>query len=74
MTSITLTNPWTGRIVERDITGLTQDQLDAYAQVMDDDICNALAREMAPCTPEDYLAAYCERVGPDAAGIVVLGS
>ena len=30
MTTITLHNPWTHAIVERDITGLTQSQLDAY--------------------------------------------
>lgn len=52
----------------------TPTMLDAYAGLMDDDICEALHREMAPCTPEAYLAAYAERVGPDAAGIVVLGS
>jgi hypothetical protein len=73
-TTITIANPWTGAIVERDITGLTQHQLDAYAVVMDSEACEAVARELAPCSPEAFLARYTEIVGAQAAGVVVIGS
>lgn len=74
MTTITITNPWSGALVERDITGLSQEALDGYVAVMDDDVCEQVARDLAPCLPEEFLAEYCRRVGPHAAGIVVLGS
>ena len=35
--------------------------MDAIAQYMDDDIREELHLEMAPCSPEDFLAAYLER-------------
>jgi hypothetical protein len=74
MGTITLINPFSGATVERDITDLTQQQLDAYVAVMDDEVCNELANEIAPCSPEEFLAAYAQRVGPKEAGIVILGS
>lgn len=69
---ITLVNPWSGVTVERDITDLTQDQLDAYP--LDEDACESLHRRLAPCAPATFLAAYVEEVGPEAAGRVILGS
>jgi hypothetical protein len=69
---IELVNPWTGALVEMDITEITQVQLDAYP--LDEDICNELANKMAPCSPAEFLQAYVDRVGPEEAGIVIIGS
>ena len=69
---ITITNPFSGATVERDISGLSEDQLAAYP--LDEAICNALSLKMAPCTPAEFLAAYVAQVGADDAGIVILGS
>ena len=74
MTSIVLINPFSGVTVERDITGLTQGQLDAYAALMDDDSREATHHAVAPCTPAEFLAAWVARVGPVEAGRVILGS
>jgi hypothetical protein len=73
-TTIQIINPWSGAVVNHDITGLTEAQLDAYAQVMDDEIREALHSSLAPCKPEEFLAAYVERVGPEEGGRIVLGS
>lgn len=73
MTTITVINPWSGATLHLDITGLTQAALDSYAERMDDDVREALHDALAPCTPEDYLAAYVERVGAVAAGVLLLG-
>lgn len=72
MTTITLINPWSLAVVERDISDLTQQQLHAYP--LDEDICNELSFEMAPCSPAEFLAAYVDRVGAEAAGAVIIGS
>lgn len=72
MTTITLTNPWTGESVDRDISDLTERQLDAYP--LDEDVCAALHSRVAPCTPAEFLAAYVAAVGPEIAGSQILGS
>ncbi|MBI2306114.1 MAG: hypothetical protein HYU78_02315 [Rhodocyclales bacterium] len=72
MTTITIINPFSKAIGERDITGLTQAELDAYLNVIDDETLYAL--EGAGETPEEWLAAYVDHVGPEQAGIVILGS
>ena len=71
---ITIINPFTGEPVARDITDLTKAQIDAYAQVMNDDIREAIHSDLAPCSPATFLAAYIKRVGADAGGILILGS
>jgi len=73
-TILTLTNPFSRVTVELDITGLTEAELSAYAQMMDDEIREAIHDDLAPCTPEVFLAAYVERVGADEAGKLILGS
>lgn len=55
--TVELINPWSGATVHRDITALTQAELDAYAQHMDDDLREALNSELAPCSPPEFLAA-----------------
>lgn len=71
-TTITIVNPWTGAYGERDISDITQEQIDAYALLLDDDTLSAL--EGAGDTPAAWLAAYVDRVGPVEAGRVILGS
>lgn len=73
MTTITIINPVSGAVVDYDITGLTQDQLDEYALYMDTDTREAVNSAVAPCTPEAFLAEYVSRVGAEAAGIIILG-
>ena len=72
--TISVTNPFSGAYVTRDITHLSQDALDAYAQLMDDELREALHSRLAPCSPAEFLAAWVDEVGPDEAGRVVLGS
>jgi len=72
MTTITIINPFSQAIVERDITGLEQSALDAYINLIDDETLYAL--EGTGETPEEWLAAYVDHVGPEQAGIVILGS
>ena len=71
---ITITNPWTGTLVERDITDLSERQLAQWAELMDDELREQLCSELAPCSPVEFLAAYVDRVGPDVAGRLILGS
>ncbi len=70
--TVTMINPWSGAVVERDITDLSKDELDAYP--LDEDACKSLHRRLAQCTPAEFLAAYVDAVGPKAAGRVILGS
>ena len=72
--NITLTNPFSNEAITRDISNLTKTQLDAYAQIMDDDIRESVHDDLAPCTPAEFLAEYVKRVGADAAGVLILGS
>jgi hypothetical protein len=71
---IRLTNPWTGALVDLDISDLSAHQFDRWVALMDDDVCEQIHKEMAPCTPAEFVAAYVDRVGPDAAGRIILGS
>ena len=71
--TITITNPWTGTLVERDISDLSTHQFDSWVALMDDDVYEQIYMEMVPCTPAEFLAAYVDRVGADAAGRIILG-
>lgn len=72
MTTVTVANPWTNALVERDISGMTQGQLDAYLQLIDDETLYAL--EGVGETPAEWFYAYVAKVGPEEAGRVLLGS
>jgi hypothetical protein len=72
MTKIAVVNPTTGQLVECNIEGLTHAELEALA--LDDQVCDEVAREVAPCLPEEFLAAYVIRVGVVKAGVTVLGA
>ena len=69
---IVIKNPWSGEMVERDISGLTPAELESYP--LDEGICDEIARAIAPCLPEEFLAAYVKRVGAITAGIVIFGA
>jgi hypothetical protein len=73
-TTITITNPCTNALVEQDISGITQAELDAYSGLMDAELREQLHAALAPCTPAEYLAAWVAAVGADEAGRVILGS
>jgi serine/threonine-protein kinase RIO1 len=72
--TITITNPWTGALVERDITNLSEWELAQWVELMDDELCEQLSRELAPCTAAEFVTAYVDHAGPDAAGRIILGS
>lgn len=48
---------------------LDQSTLDAIAMYMDDDIREAVHAELAPCTPDAFLARYVE-LDPDFADLL----
>ena len=68
-----LVNPWTGEDVQVDVTDLSQEELDSYAVLMDDDLREELHREMAPCSPGEFLYAWAQRVSTKEASRVILG-
>jgi hypothetical protein len=72
MTKIAVINPATGAWVECSIDGLTHTELAALP--LDDQICEEVARDVAPCLPEEFLAAYVIRVGVVRAGASILGA
>jgi hypothetical protein len=69
---IVIKNPWSGEMVERDISGLTPAELESYP--LDEGICDEIARAIAPCLPEEFLAAYVKRVGAITGGIAIFGA
>lgn len=68
-----LIQPVTGGWVTRDISELTDRELAAYALLMETELREALHSE-GYATPPEFLAAWAQRVGPEAAGMVILGS
>ena len=72
MTKIAVINPTTGRLVECRIDALTHAELEGLP--LDDQICEEVAREVAPCLPEEFRAAYVIRVGIVRAGASILGA
>ena len=76
-----LIHPVTGGWVTRDISELTEHELDAYARLMETELREVLHSEGYASPPEflyasppEFLAAWARRVGPEAAGLVILGS
>ncbi len=72
MARIAVIDPTTGQWVECSIDGLTHAELESLP--LDDQICDEVAREIAPCLPEEFLAAYVNRVGVVRAGASILGA
>ena len=69
---IVVRNPWSGRLVERNIAGLTPAELASYP--LDESVCDEIAHAIAPCLPEQFLAAYVKRVGAIKAGAGIFGA
>jgi len=72
MTCITLRDPISGVLVDCAIDGLTPEDLASFP--LDDAICAEIARDVAPCLPEEFLAAYVQRVGVATASLHILGA
>lgn len=72
MARIAVIDPVTGHLVECSIDGLSHAELEALP--LDEQICDEVAREIAPCLPEEFLAAYVIRVGVVRAGATILGA
>jgi len=70
MTRITLRDPASGYLMDCAIDGLTHDDLAALP--LDEQICAEIAKEIAPCLPAEFLAAYVARVGVVGAGLDIL--
>lgn len=70
--TVTVANPWTGATVELDITDISSEQFAAYTASMSDDVREELHARLAPCTIQEFIRAYVEMVGPEAAGRLLL--
>lgn len=71
---IEIVNPWSSSFIEIDPADITEEDLDNYAQLMDDELREELHLELAPCTPGEFLKAWADRVGPEEAGRIIKGS
>jgi hypothetical protein len=71
-TTIVVQNPYSRRLERYDIGGLTPDELEALP--LDDRVCEEVAIAVAPCLPEEFLAAYVIRVGVVEAGKTIIGA
>jgi hypothetical protein len=71
---ITMVNPWSKAVVWIDPADVTDAKLDHVASLMDDDLREELHSQLAPCSAGEFIAAWAERVGPEEAGKLFLGS
>ena len=72
MASITLRDPVSGALMDCAIDGITPDDIASFP--LDDAVCAEIARDLAPCLPEEFLAAYVQRVGIATASLHILGA
>lgn len=73
--TVDLINPWSGACVTRDISGLSQSELDAYTNIMAEDEVEEINYAMEfNCRPAEWLKAWVEKVGSERAGTIILGS
>ena len=72
MASITLRDPISGALMDCAIDGITPDDIASFP--LDDAVCAEIARDLAPCLPEEFLAAYVQRVGIATARLHILGA
>jgi len=70
---VRIKNPWTGEIIDKDVSGTTEDDLNNYSALMDKQLCEDLHKRLPNCTPGEFLAAWAKLVGPDQAGKVMWG-
>jgi len=71
-TTIVVQNPQSRSLERYDIEGLTHDELEALP--LDERVCEEVASAIAPCLPEEFLAAYVMRVGVVEAGRTIIGN
>ena len=72
MAVITLCDPATGELVNCPVDGITADDLANFP--LDEAVCAEIARDLAPCLPEEFLVAYVQRVGAVKAGLHILAA
>jgi hypothetical protein len=70
-TTIVVQNPYSRKLERYDIGGLTPEELQALP--LDERICEEISAAIAPCPPEEFLAAYVVRVGVVDAGQQITG-
>jgi hypothetical protein len=70
-TTIVVQNPHSRKLERYDIGGLTPEELQALP--LDERVCREISAAMAPCLPEEFLAAYVVRVGVVEAGRQIIG-
>ena len=71
-TTIVVVNPYSRKLERYDIGGLTPEELQALP--LDERICEEVSAAVAPCPPEESLAAYVIRVGVVEAGQQIIGA
>jgi|GEM_PF-2636915 len=69
---IELINPWNGATVCRDVTEITDEQIQGYA--LDPEIADLVHNDAGWETPGEWLAAYVGRAGAAQAGREIIGS
>jgi len=71
-TTIVVQNPYSRKLERYDIGGLTPEELQALP--LDERVCAEVSAAVAPCLPEEFLAAYVIRVGVVEAGQQIIGA
>jgi hypothetical protein len=71
-TTIVVQNPYSRKLERYDIGGLTLEEL--HALPLDERVCEEVWAAVAPCLPEEFLAAYVVRVGVVEAGRQIIGA
>jgi hypothetical protein len=71
-TTIVVQNPYSRKLERYDIGGLTPEELQALP--LDERACAEVSAAVAPCLPEEFLAAYVVRVGVIDAGQQIIGA
>ena len=71
-TTIVVQNPYSRKLERYDIGRLTLEELQALP--LDERICAEVSAAVAPCLPEEFLAAYVIRVGVVEAGQQIIGA
>jgi hypothetical protein len=71
-TTIVVQNPCSRKLERYDIGRLTPEELQALP--LDERVCEEVAAAVAPCLPEEFLAAYVVRVGVVEAGERIIGA
>lgn len=69
---VRLSDPWSGRDVLRDVTGLTRAQLEHYPRLVNDAEFRRIEANANGASPGQLLALWVERVGPVHAGAFLL--